>query len=134
MMPYIEDLEAEAPCSLRVVFPWPDKGLSPNARLHWAAKAAKTKKARADAHTATLAAAGMSLSAIRRSLGLESNIPLKVTFYPPDRRLRDDDSMVSSFKAARDGLADALGVNDRRFRAHYFFEDPCKPGRIEVEI
>ena len=49
-------------------------------------------------------------------------------------RRRDDDNMVGSFKAYRDGIADALGVDDRRFRPHYFFEDAEKPGRIDVEI
>ena len=47
-------------------------------------------------------------------------IPVRITFYPPDARRRDDDNMIGSFRAARDGIADALGVDDRRFRPHYF--------------
>lgn len=66
--------------------------------------------------------------------GEEGRLDLIVSFYPPDKRYRDDDNMVGSFKTLRDGLADAFGVNDRRFRAHYFFHDPDRPGRIEVEI
>lgn len=117
-----------------VTLPWPDRRLSPNARLHWRPKAAITAKARADAHLYALEAAGYSLGTIRSDLAGEAPIPLKVTFYPPDRRHRDDDGMVSSFKAARDGLADALHINDRRFRPEYHFAEPEKPGRIEVEI
>lgn len=41
-----------------------------------------------------------------------------MTFYPPDRRYRDDDNMISAFKHGRDGVALALGVDDRRFRIH----------------
>lgn len=117
-----------------VTLPWPDRRLSPNARLHWRPKAAITAKARADAHFLALEAAGYSLGTIRADLGGEGRIPLTVTFYPPDKRHRDDDGMIASFKAARDGIADALGVNDRRFAPHYHFAEPQKPGRIEVEI
>ncbi len=61
-------------------------------------------------------------------------IPVVMRFYPPDRRHRDDDNMIGSMKAARDSIAEALGVNDRRFRPHYIFAEPEKPGRIEVEL
>lgn len=117
-----------------IVLPWPDKRLSPNARLHWRAKAPVTKKAREDAALATLEAAQGRIAVVRWELAGEGGIPLTVRFYPPDYRHRDDDGMIGSFKAARDGIADTLQVNDRRFRAHYFFEEPAKPGRIEVEI
>jgi crossover junction endodeoxyribonuclease RusA len=61
-------------------------------------------------------------------------IALLVTFYPPDARRRDDDNMIGAFKAHRDGIADAMGVDDHRFKAQYKFADPCKPGRVEVEF
>lgn len=64
----------------------------------------------------------------------DSLIAVAIRFYPPDRRHRDDDNMIGAFKAARDGIADALGVNDRRFRPVYYFETPEKPGRVEVEL
>jgi crossover junction endodeoxyribonuclease RusA len=120
--------------TLRIEIPWPDKRLSPNARLHWRPKAAITAKARADAHFLALEAAGYSLGTILADLAGEDRIPLTVTFYPPDRRHRDDDGMVSMFKAARDGIADALHVNDRRFAPNYRFETPEKPGKVVVEI
>jgi crossover junction endodeoxyribonuclease RusA len=70
----------------------------------------------------------------RASFAGKDKIPVKITFYPPDNRHRDDDNMVGSFKSYRDGIADALGVNDRRFSPHYFFAEPEKPGRVVVEI
>lgn len=134
-LPYIADMEGEAAeTALRIALPWPDKRLSPNARLHWRQKSEVVKRARWDAAYALLEAAGGSLSAIRAALGSEGRIPLSFRFYPPDRRLRDDDNAIASMKAARDGLADALGVNDRRFRSSYEFAEPEKPGRVEIEV
>lgn len=115
-----------------VTLPWPDKRLNPNARMHFRALAAVKKKARADAHI--LATVAISLSAKRAIAAGDGKIPIEVRFYPPDNRHRDDDNAIASFKAARDGIADSLGVDDRRFRPVYRFMDPDKPGRVEVEL
>ena len=115
-----------------IVLPWPDKRLSPNARLHWS-KVPKAQ-ARADGTNATYDALGVGLREVRAKLAQMELIPLKVTFYPPDKRHRDEDNLVASLKSARDGIADALGVNDRKFRSLYFIGDPCKPGRVEVQL
>ena len=45
-------------------------------------------------------------------------IALILLFIQPDWRRRDDDNLIASFKSGRDGLADALGINDRRFVTH----------------
>lgn len=119
---------------MKVVLPWPDRRLSPNARAHWAVLAGVKAKARRDAAYATYAALEGGLREARLSLAGEGAITFRVTFYPPDKRHRDDDNMVASIKAARDGIAEALAVNDRRFRAEYYFNEPCKPGRVEVEL
>lgn len=131
--PWIPDMAGERPLCV-IVLPWPDKRLSPNARVHWRAKAPVTAKARADAHFLALEAAGYDLGAIRADLAGEGPIPVRITFYPPDRRHRDDDGMIGSFKAARDGICDALHCNDRRWRPEYHFAEPEKPGRIEVVV
>lgn len=115
-----------------ITLPWPDKRLSPNARVHWAVLAGIKKQARADA--CALATVAIPLRVKRAIHDMDGRIPMTIRFYPPDARHRDDDNMVASFKASRDGIADALGVDDRRFRPFYQFMDPDKPGRIEVEI
>lgn len=115
-----------------IVLPWPDRRLSPNARQHWRALAAVKKRARADA--CTLATVAISLRDKRAIHDMDGRIPLTIRFYPPDARHRDDDNMVASFKALRDGIADALGVDDRRFRPFYQFMDAEKPGRVEVVL
>jgi len=113
-----------------IVLPWPDPRLSPNARTHWAVLAKVKKLARKDA--CTLATVAMPLKDKRAIAAGEGRIPITVKFYPPDARLRDDDNAIASFKAARDGIADALGVDDRRFLPIYQFMAPDKPGRVEV--
>lgn len=116
-----------------VMLPWPDKRLSPNARLHWRAKVGPKQAAKIAAGWAAVKAKGFY--AAKATLALSDDpVPVKVRFYPPDRRHRDDDNMIGSFKSARDAIADALEVNDRRFRPHYIFNEPCKPGRIEFEV
>lgn len=117
-----------------VSLPWPDRRVFPNYRQshHWRNYADAVKKQRADANT--LATVSIPLRDKREIAGREGKIEIKVTFYPPDRRHRDDDGMVGAFKSARDGIADALGIDDRRFRPQYYFADPEAPGRIEVEL
>lgn len=117
-----------------IALPWPDARLSPNARVHWSARTGVKAKARADARIATFAALGCDLRELRQALAGDAPIALTITFHPPDARHRDDDNMIASFKASRDGIADALGVDDRRFRPHYVFSEPEAPGRVEVEL
>jgi len=43
-------------------------------------------------------------------------ITVRLDFFPPSRAKRDDDNVPASFKAGRDGVADALRCDDARFR------------------
>jgi len=118
---------------MKITLPWPDRRLSPNSRAHWAVTSKVKAKARKDAAYLTYDAMQKHL-ATRAHFAGEHRLPVKVTFYPPDNRRRDDDNMVASFKAWRDGIADAMGVDDRRFAPEYHFADAAKPGRIEVDF
>ena len=115
-----------------IVLPFPDRNLSPNGRLHWRKVADAKRKARSDAYA--LATLALSLRDKRAIAAREGKIAIFVRFFPPDNRRRDDDNMVAGFKAYRDGLADALGIDDNRFSPTYQFMDPDKPGRVEVVI
>lgn len=113
---------------VRLALPWPASGLSPNARLHWARKAKLTKAARKDAWVSTLA--------VRRRLPALADGPvsLEVVFCPPDYRRRDRDNLIASMKAANDGIADALGVDDSRFVSTYSMGTPVKGGAVLVTV
>ncbi|OYQ41080.1 endodeoxyribonuclease RusA [Rhodoferax sp. TH121] len=95
---------------VEVILPWPPKGLSPNARLHWMAKSKQAKSYR-------MACFVLCIEAKLNQMALPESgaVTLDIEFIPPDRRARDLDNMLSSVKNGLDGIADALGVNDRRF-------------------
>jgi Holliday junction resolvase RusA-like endonuclease len=112
-----------------LVLPWPDRRLHPNSRPHWGAKSKATKAARHNAHLCALEA-GWHLHKLP-----EGRLHLWIDFYPPDKRRRDDDGLLSSLKAARDGIADALNVDDSRFVSHPYLKDETHPGgRVEIRI
>ena len=109
-----------------VCLPWPPKELSPNARTHWATKARIAKRYRATCHI---------LAKQARLQAGEGPIHLVVTFAPPDRRHRDDDNCTGAFKAGRDGVADAMGVDDSRFRVTASIStEPVKGGCVVLTI
>ena len=112
---------------IELILPWPPKALSPNARTHWRKKA-PIAKAYKEACWALTKEAGIVLpeSAGRLALWLD--------FYPPDRRARDDDNMIASFKHGRDGVALALGIDDKRFRCLPYVRDDKIGGYIKVRI
>lgn len=58
-----------------------------------------------------------------------------VTFYPKTRHAIDDDNARASLKAYQDGIAQALGVNDKLFDAPRIqFGEPVKHGKIIVQF
>jgi crossover junction endodeoxyribonuclease RusA len=95
-----------------VTLPWPPKELNPNKRLHWTVK---SKAAKGYRHACYILAIQAGAKA---GIPWDGDIHVWIDFYPPDRRHRDDDNMIAAFKSVRDGLAEALGVNDKRFRIH----------------
>ena len=105
---------------MRVTFPFPPKELSPNSRLHWAKRAKAVKSYRQECMI------------IARNAGLRVDWPgqvhLWVTFFRPNRRRYDDDGLFSRFKAGRDGIADALGIDDNRFLYRPYLHDEVRPG------
>jgi len=112
-----------------LVLPWPDRVLHPNARPHWAAKAKAAKKAR---HQGKLYALECRWNRLQLPDG-----PLHVWIdgYPADRRRRDADGLLSSLKPWLDGIADALGVDDRRFVPHPWVKPEVRRGgEVRVRI
>ena len=111
----------------RITLPWPPAKLSPNARTHWAARSKVAKAYRQDcAITVWDRPPTVALP--------EGNIPMTFTFRPPDKRHRDADNMVASFKSGQDGLADGLRINDRVIDPTYRFDAPLRGGAVVVEI
>lgn len=101
-----------------IVLPWPPSILNPNKRAHFR-QVAPIKAAYRKACYVLAKQSGVVID-------WSGDIHAWIDFYPPDKRHRDDDNIIAAFKAGRDGLADALGVNDRRFRIHPYVK--CQVG------
>lgn len=91
---------------IEVTLPWPSSKLNPNARVHFREKAAQARTYREACHYLTLPE--------KRHLP-DGDLRLELTFYPPDKRARDRDNLLSSMKSGLDGVAQALGIDDSRF-------------------
>lgn len=119
-----------------IVCPWPSSDVGQNARPgHWAIRHRATKRYRADCRIAALAH-------VQKLRGAEA-FDLELTFCPPSHdkagrkmtRSYDDDNLVGRFKAGRDGIADALEVDDSTFRiAGVHIGEPVRGGAVLVDI
>jgi hypothetical protein len=110
-----------------VTLPWPSSALSGHVNGHWRTKAAVTKEARSVAFW----------------IGKQAGLPclpeaaLTFTFHPPARGgLPDVQNMPGRCKAYIDGLAQAMGCDDRKFRPR--FPDHLEPrqgaGAVVVSV
>lgn len=63
-------------------------------------------------------------------------LPLRLTFFAPDKRKRDLDNLLAAMKPSLDGMAQALGVDDSLFYPITIDKslDPNKIGFVEVLI
>lgn len=115
--------------SVTIHLPWPDRALSPNARGHWTKKSRATSDAKSLAYYITYdQKGGLALSRY------DGPIQAVITFSPPDRRRRDRDNMIASFKAYQDGIALATGADDSRWVPTYHVADPVKGGEVIVTL
>jgi crossover junction endodeoxyribonuclease RusA len=119
---------------LRIELPFPPAELFPNRKngKHWASVAGAKTKAWGDAYT-------LAHQAVNKHRGewypLTGDIPVSITFCPPDKRLRDDDNCLAACKAQIDGVATALTVNDRQFTPITLKRgEPIKGGAVVLEI
>lgn len=109
-----------------IELPFPPSSLSGHAKGQWRGKSAVTAKYRRAAKMATLFA---ELGAFPG----DDDIIVTVTFIPPDNR-GDRVNFPNRMKPYFDGIAEALGVNDKRFLPRFLFCAPAKPGRVEVRL
>ena len=85
-----------------------------NRREHWAVRATRTR------HHRRIAA--MIVSTAIKKRGMPITFPLVIDMVRLASRRMDDDNLRAALKALRDGIADALGVDDgdRRLTWNYF--------------
>lgn len=75
----------------------------------------------------------MATKAADIRLSFDGDIPIYIHFYPPDDR-GDRVNFPNRMKPYFDGIAEAMGVNDKRFLPSYQFHAPVKGGKILVRL
>jgi len=110
---------------VEIKLPWPDKALHSNARVHWAVVAGAKSKARHEA----------AMMAKQAGIGLWPEASILIEYYPPTRR-GDPQNVPSSLKAHIDGIADAMGCDDRKFKVDYprAFAGTRKGGEVVFRV
>ena len=96
---------------IEIVLPWPDKRLSPNARVHWAKKHQIAAKVHEDAKILTYAAV-----LEQYDWSISRNLEAQYVFMSPDKRKRDIDNCLAVMKSYQDGVCVALGIDDSRIK------------------
>ncbi len=99
--------------SLIIKLPFPDAALFPNRKngKHWTSTASKKVAQKLEGFVLT--------KQTMQKAGPQEwpeHIPLSLMYVTPDKRHRDMDNCLAASKALLDGMADALGVNDKRFK------------------
>ena len=62
-------------------------------------------------------------------------LPLVVTLTRVSARYLDDDNLATAFKSTRDGIADALGLDDRDPRIRWeYAQEKGKPPYMRIQI
>lgn len=147
---------------MTLTLPIPDRRLWPNSRAPWQKRQQATRSHRQRAFFATLEALGVRdlptrlLAGEKKKLGITGPLHsaayqrLSRLFHPGDvpkptgyslafhvgRMGFDDDNADASVKAYRDGIADALRLDDRDLRKvalSTFQRDPSNP-RLEITL
>lgn len=110
-----------------IELPWPPAALSGHAKgKSWYGKSAITASLRHRAMNATIDAGPFDLPET-------GDIAITFHFIPPDNR-GDRVNYPNRLKPLIDGIADAMGVNDKRFLPSYLFWPAEKPGRVLVQV
>lgn len=113
---------------VRIELPWPSRMLHPNERPHWRKKAEATKAAR-------IGAAWAAKLAGAPKLPKGASVRVTPIITPPNNRGHDTDGVTASLKAAYDGIADWIGIDDRNWTHGAPVRLPAKaPGGVVVEL
>ena len=97
-----------------------------NARVHWARRARRAREQRRVAR--------MSLRAALAAHG-QPSLPATITLTRLASRKLDSDNLASALKAVRDGVADALGIDDGDERlAWHYAQDKAPRGHYAVRV
>ena len=104
--------------------PWPPRCLSPNSR--------KDRRAATDSRRTYRDAGFWAAKEVLAQIQPDSH--LDITFFPPDKRRRDLDNMLSSIKAGLDGIAAATCGDDSGWTLSISKGQPSASGGVIVHV
>jgi crossover junction endodeoxyribonuclease RusA len=124
---------------MTIVLPIPHRSISPNARRGQSRKAAivkskRVKRHKTNAYLRTLEAIGKTFH--EQGLPVPDFAGYSLAHFFKTAAWRDDDNADGACKAYRDGIAKALGIDDRHFRKlalSTFHKDAGNP-RVEITL
>jgi crossover junction endodeoxyribonuclease RusA len=115
--------------SVQIELGWPAKALNPNSRDHFMTVSRLKRAAKDCAYWATKSVVPPAYAHDGTRIGFG------VTAYPPDKRARDDDNLIASLKATRDGVAAALKTDDKLFdQKPIQWGEPVHHGKIVITL
>jgi crossover junction endodeoxyribonuclease RusA len=110
-----------------LVLPWPPKALSPNFRKGWKAKQDPKNKYKNDCFM-------LAKTNKPYKLQLDEELHLHICFNPPRKGL-DLDNCLASMKYGLDSVAQAWGINDKRFNPITIERgQPVKHGKVVISV
>lgn len=116
--------------ALHIEFAYPPRQLSPNTGVHHMTRHRFKKAARTTAFWET-----------RIKLGRDKfehdggEIPVRVTWHQVQGKPAPDaDNALATVKAHLDGIAEALGVDDKHFRPSIVLGEPTPGGRVVITV
>lgn len=113
-----------------IKLPWPAKILWPNGRGHHMDVWRETRR-----HREWAFYAAVEYFQTNGMIADAGHYRLNATFHPKTRNAVDADNASASLKAYQDGIASAMGVDDKIFREPKItFGEPVKNGCVIVEI
>ena len=120
---------------ITIELPWPDKRLSPNARVHWRVKYKANVLARLEGKYAVIEARKGNPLNVFGKFDMGKDLLAKYKFYPPDKRRRDIDNLLSQEKNYQDGVCEKLGVDDSRIKRTVLeWGDVVKGGKVVLRL
>ncbi len=117
--------------SLTLTLPWPDRRLSPNARLNWQAKLGAKQQARNVGKFAAL----MELDGKDLPEWMDGELCMSLTIHPPSRRRMDQDNLLASLKSTLDGVMQGFAIDDSQIKRTVIeWGELIKGGQIALRL
>ena len=114
---------------MKIELPWPDRRLSPNARVHWRARLRPKEAAREIGFYYAIQSHDADYEPMTGDLRVAYHL------HPPSKRRYDQDNVIAAMKPMIDGVCHGLAIDDIQFKETVItWGEPVKGGQVVMEI